>query len=239
MTPTLPDIAKAETVIVELTNAFRQDNKLAVVVPNAELTLAARAYANYLAATGTFSHSADGRQVGDRAKAAGYVHCQVAENLALNMHSKGFETSKLALEMVEGWKESPGHRANMLQEHVTEIGVAIARVPHKHPKFVAVQLVGRPASLTYKFNVANATPRSERYEFAGEAQTIESRMVITHTACMPAEIAFEVAGPAATPKMVTGRYKVRDGDVFTLKSGKGGKIIVELEAASGTALRLH
>jgi hypothetical protein len=228
MSPPLPDVAKAEIAIVELTNVFRQENKLSVVVPNAELTRAARAYAQYLAATNTFSHSADGRQPADRVKAAGYTYCQVAENLALNLNSEGFETTKLAREVVEGWKASPGHRANMMQEHVTEIGVGIVRARDKHPKYLSVQLFGRPASLTYRFKVANTAPKATRYEFAGTTQTIEPRMIITHTGCAPAEISFD--GQPNTDKVaVEGRYRVRDGDMFLLKAGKDGKLKVELE----------
>ena len=50
-----------------------------------------------------------------RAEAQGYRYCTVAENLALNLDSRGFETRQLARKAVEGWKASPGHRANMLR----------------------------------------------------------------------------------------------------------------------------
>ena len=90
--PDLPDIPRTETAIIEMTNAFRRGEKLSPVKPNAELTTTARLFAQYLAKTGRFAHEADGRQPGDRAKASGYKFCLIAENLALNLDSRGFET---------------------------------------------------------------------------------------------------------------------------------------------------
>ena len=59
---TLPDLPQTEIAIVEMTNAFRKENKLGEVKPNAALTAAARAFADYLAKTGKFAHEADGRE---------------------------------------------------------------------------------------------------------------------------------------------------------------------------------
>ena len=80
-----PDIAKVEAAIVQLTNVFRKEQGLAAVHPNLVLRKAAEDFARYLARTGTFSHTADNRQPGDRAKAAGYEFCIVSENLASNL----------------------------------------------------------------------------------------------------------------------------------------------------------
>ncbi|MEQ1710072.1 MAG: CAP domain-containing protein, partial [Hyphomicrobium sp.] len=144
MTPTLPDVPQVEVAIVELTNAFRREHKLGEVKANAALAKAARDYAAFLARSGTFSHTADGREPSARAESAGYQYCQVAENLALNLDSRGFESRALAGQAVEGWKNSPGHRKNLLAPHVVEIGVAVVRAPDKDPKFISVQVFGRP-----------------------------------------------------------------------------------------------
>ena len=120
-----PDVPAVETAIVAMTNAFRLENKLGEVRPNAQLAQAARAYAAYLARTNAFSHTADGRQPADRVGETGYQYCQVAENLASTSTFAGFEAGLAAA--VEGWKNSPGHRRNMLTPHVTEIGVAVAQ----------------------------------------------------------------------------------------------------------------
>ncbi len=110
----LPDLPQTEVAIVELTNAFRKASALQEVKPNPALAAAARAFAEYLARTGKFAHEADGRKPEDRAQAQGYRYCLVAENLAWNLNSRGFESAQLAREVVEGWKASPGHRENLL-----------------------------------------------------------------------------------------------------------------------------
>ena len=55
---TLPDLPQTEIAIVEMTNAFRKESRLGEVKPNAALTAAARAFAEYLAKTGKFAHEA-------------------------------------------------------------------------------------------------------------------------------------------------------------------------------------
>jgi hypothetical protein len=225
MTPTVPDLPQAEIAIIELTNAFRQENRRGVVVPNSELTRAARDYAEFLAKSEIFSHTADGRQPADRITAAGYTYCLVSENLALNLDTRGFLTRQLATDAVEGWKSSPGHRINMLAEHVTEIGVGIAKARGEE-KYLSVQLFGRPDSLKYKFQVTNSSNGAVRYSWGGERQEIAPRMAITHTACMPGEVEFErTAGPGA--RAAGARYRTRSGDLFVLKPEREGGVRVE------------
>ena len=152
---TLPDLPKTEIAIVEMTNAFRRESRLGEVKPNAALTAAARAFADYLAKTGKFAHEADGRRPAERAEAQGYRYCLVSENLAMNLDSRGFESRALASAAVGGWRNSPGHRANMLQPAVTETGVAVARVPDRDPKFISVQMFGRPETFNVEFRIMN------------------------------------------------------------------------------------
>lgn len=142
---TLPDPPKAEIAIVQMTNAFRREQKLGALRQNPKLTAAARAYAAYLARTGALSHSADGRSMDARVRAQGYRFCWLAENLSFRRDAKGYATSSLAGTVVSGWKGSPGHRANMASSQVTEIGVGIARAPGATPTYYSVQLMGRPA----------------------------------------------------------------------------------------------
>ena len=218
---TLPDLPQTERAIVEMTNAFRRESKLAEVKPNAALTAAARAFAEYLARTGKFAHEADGRQPAERAEASGYRYCRVAENLAMNLDSRGFQTLALAGAAVEGWKNSPGHRANMLQRTVTEIGVAIARAPDPDPKFISVQLFGRPESLKVEFRIENRTGTAVRYALGEETHTLPVRAVVTHTSCDPEQLSFEQAG--AAPQ----RLEPRNGDRFVVRSGTAGAVDVE------------
>ncbi len=209
----LPDLHKTEIAIVEMTNVFRKEMHLGEVAPNAALTAAARAFAEYLARTGTFAHEADGRQPAQRAEAAGYRYCAISENLALNMDSRGFDTRALAREAVEGWKNSPGHRANLLQPTVTEIGVAVARAPDPNPKFISVQLLARPESLKVEFRIENAAGAAVGYALGEEVHTLPERTIVTHTSCDPGALTFDKTGA---------RFEPRNGDHFIVRAKSPG-----------------
>lgn len=141
---TLPDLPQTEIAIVQMTNAFRREHKLGSLGTNAQLTAAARAYAAYLARTGALSHTADGRSMDARVREKGYRFCWLAENLSWRRDEKGFTTSALAGTVITGWKNSPGHRANMVSPNVTQIGVGVARAPGATPQFYSVQIMGKP-----------------------------------------------------------------------------------------------
>jgi hypothetical protein len=219
-----PDLPKSEAAIVEMTNAFRAENRLGAVKTNPTLVKAAKAFAEYLARSGKFAHEADGRQPADRTRAAGYKHCIVAENLALNQHNRGFETRDLASRAVTGWKESPSHRAAMLNPHVTEIGVGIARASDKDPKFLSVQLFGRPESLKFTFRVENRAGAPIVYGFGEKTQTVPANAWVAHTACTPGVVT--VLGVAST-------FRASDGAVFRVTRDGLGPLHVEMSVSAG------
>ena len=228
MAPVTPDLVKTEVAIIEMTNAFRAEHKLQVVRPNRLLTAAAKAYAEYLARTGKFAHEADGRQPAERAKSAGYSYCIVAENLAMNLDSRGFETKALALGAVDGWKSSAPHRAAMLEPHVTEIGVGIARAADKDPKFISVQLFGRPESLKYEFKIENHFGAEISYSFANKEQALPRNAFVTHTACVPGDVTFDKAVPTA-------RFTTSDGAIFSLQRATSGALRVDMNTEAAKA----
>jgi hypothetical protein len=234
MTVITPDISQVERAIVEMTNAFRKENHLGQVKPNAELSRVARAYAEFLAKSKRFSHTADGRQPADRIKAAGYASCQVAENLASRQDSRGFETRQLAGEAIEGWKNSPGHRKNMLLPHVTEMGVAVAKA-NGAQKYLSVQLFARPQTFSYKFKINNEAAETVHYAFRDSSHEVRPRSVVTHTSCLPGEIAFRRAGNALTGRTLNARYRARDGDVYVLRSSESGDIRIEVASKAAPA----
>ena len=219
---TLPDLPQTEIAIVEMTNAFRKEGKLGAVRPNAALTAAARAFADYLAKTGKFAHEADGRKPAERAEAQGYRYCLISENLAMNLDSRGFATRALAREAVEGWKNSPGHRANMLQPAVTEIGVAVARAPNGDPKFISVQLFGRPETLKVEFRIENRAGAAVGYTLGEKTHSLPVRSIVTHASCDPKLLTFDKAGAAAQ------RFEPKNGDRYVVRA-KGEAIVVDVE----------
>jgi hypothetical protein len=198
--------------VVDMTNTFRRQQKLDPIRPNATLTAAARAYAAFLAGTGEFSHTADGRQAGDRITAAGYAWCQMGENLAMHMEGHGFQSRDLAAKSVQGWINSPGHRANMLTPYVTETGVGVARAPGSNdPKYITVQLFARPKSLEYEFQISNTSTEAVSYSFEGETHEV-----------MPSY------GSGARAKSISMHYKASDGLVYVLKPDKATGLKVEV-----------
>lgn len=224
-----PDIPQVEAAIVEMTNAFRTENKLGSVKVNAKLTAAARSYAEFLAKSDMFSHTADGRQHSDRARFAGYSYCHVSENLSLNLDSRGFQTRQLASDAVEGWKKSPGHRRNLMAPHVTEIGVGVAKAPGSE-KYLSVQMFGRPEALKYEFKIQNGISEPVTYQFAGETFEVRPRNVITHVACQPDPVVFERAGSRLGGKALRGSYVARNGDLFTIKSATNGGVVIDVSS---------
>jgi Cysteine-rich secretory protein family len=218
---TLPDLSQTEIAIVEMTNTFRKERRLGEVKPNAALMAAAGVLAAYLAKTGTFAHEADGRSPAERAEAQGYHYCLVSENLAMNLDSRGFESWALAREAVEGWKNSPGHRANMLQPTVTETGVAVARAPGRDPKFISVQMFGRPETFKVEFRIENQARAPIRYTLGEDTHTLPLRSIVTHTSCEPDQLTFERAGGAQ-------HFEPHNGDRFVVRAW-GEAIVIGIE----------
>jgi hypothetical protein len=197
------------------------------VQPNPQLAAAARAYARVLAARKEgLTHTANGTTPATRAKSAGYAYCQIAENLAAHYDSRGFTTADYARRALQGWEDSPGHRRNLLMPHVTEIGVGVARSGANDPRYIAVQLFGRPLRLKYTFKITSRATRPVGYSFSGEEHVVAPRETITHGACAPGSLSFKLDAkrPAAA------RYQARDGQVYILKPAKGGGVTVEAGA---------
>ncbi len=225
----LPDIPTVETAIVEMTNTYRAGHKLSPVGPSPALTAAARAFADFLARTDSFAHDAGGTTLQQRAGNAGYDYCEISENLARSLDSRGFESRKLAESTVEGWINSPGHRRNIEAPNVTETGVAVARVPDKHPKFVVVQLFGRPRSFAFDVQIANTTQSTVIYSFGDQSHELAPSMAATHTTCAPTSVVFKKAGTGAGAVALTARYEATTGAVYVIERGKRGTPQVKVE----------
>ncbi len=119
-------------------DAFRKENKLAGFKVDEKLTKCAQDYADYMAKHGKYGHNLDGR-VMDRAKRAGYVFRRVGENIAKTR----FHT---ALDVMNGWKKSPGHRKAILTKVYEHIGIGIAKGKKKIYYWVVV--FGQPRKST-------------------------------------------------------------------------------------------
>ena len=111
--------ADAELIaLIKAHNERRAAEKLPTLARNDRLTAAARRHARDMAAHQKLSHEgSDGSTMQERIEEAGYHGRSMAENVA-----EGYESIPAVM---EGWMNSPGHRANILG-HFDEIGAAWA-----------------------------------------------------------------------------------------------------------------
>jgi uncharacterized protein YkwD len=105
--------------VVGLTNTERAKAGCRPLTVNATLTAVAQAHSQDMATNDYFDHnSKDGRTPFDRMSAAGYRYSIAAENIAAGQRT--------AQDVITAWMNSPGHRANILNCGLTEIGVGYA-----------------------------------------------------------------------------------------------------------------
>ncbi len=128
--------------IIAQTNAQRYDNGvLPPLAENVQLDAAAKAKAEDIFKNQYFEHvSPSGVDPGELVKKYGYDYIVSGENLILG----NFADEK---EIVQDWMNSPGHRANILNNRFTDIGVAIIKGTYKgRTVWVGVQEFGLPLS---------------------------------------------------------------------------------------------
>lgn len=204
-----PQLAQAERLVVERSNAFRQAQGLGPIEPDRALTAAAQAFAAYMARTDNYGHEADGREPSQRAQAQGYSYCMVAENIAMQYSSFGFDTEELAQGLVQGWIDSPGHRHNLLSPDATDIGVGLARSPGSG-RYYAVQMFGRPARLLLKFSLSNRSRVAVSYQLDDKRFALPPGMTRTHEQCTAPALSVSLPGqdPAALKPANGTRYRI-------------------------------
>ncbi len=102
--------------IVELINQRRREARLAPLAVHHTLTTCAQQYSGVQANQGGINHTGpDGSNPGQRLTRCGYRWRHYGENLAAGQVS--------AEEVVAAWMASPGHRRNILNAKVREIGI--------------------------------------------------------------------------------------------------------------------
>jgi uncharacterized protein YkwD len=124
--------------LIALTDAYRIANDLGALRVDPRLMASAKYQSDYMARTGDYSHvNLDGRNLGDRVRAAGYPFAWTGENIHLYDPSIGrtlgidryYPPSELAHYYFDGWVASPEHNANLLSPNAVDVGVAIVRAP--------------------------------------------------------------------------------------------------------------
>lgn len=117
--PTVGEFASVSaSQIIELTNAERQKNGLAVLKSNSRLASAATQKARDMLERGYFNHTGpDGSRPWDWILGAGYSYLYAGENLAKDFTS--------ARSTVTALMNSSSHRKNILNDKYQDVGVAV------------------------------------------------------------------------------------------------------------------
>ncbi|OFI05928.1 chlorophenol reductase precursor [Clostridium acetireducens DSM 10703] len=112
------DISSIESEVIRLVNVERQKAGLPALKANSELSRVARYKSQDMADNKYFSHTSPtyGSPF-DMMKKFGIRFSAAGENIAYGQRT--------AQEVMNGWMNSPGHRANILNSSFTEIGVGV------------------------------------------------------------------------------------------------------------------
>jgi len=123
--------------MVALTNVERNQAGLAPFAASPLLMQAAQIHAEQMASLGQMAHQLPGARYPspqDRLAAVGYVWQAYAENVA---YGQGSPSSAIG-----SWMGSSGHRANILNAGLTELGTGVAQGADGRPYYV--QVFARP-----------------------------------------------------------------------------------------------
>ena len=143
-----------EIWVIQFTNVVREENGLAPLIPNADVSSIAREHSHNMARLNLLEHEIAGKDPSDRALDAGYT-CRayradgsytygLSENIYEHPRvtywsgttSMGIsqwrpttysrDSRAMAQNLVDGWMDSPGHRENILNPYNRRIGVGVA-----------------------------------------------------------------------------------------------------------------
>ncbi|MFA5099077.1 MAG: CAP domain-containing protein [Candidatus Paceibacterota bacterium] len=169
-----------ESVLIEETNASRSADNVQALEFNPLLSAAAVAKAEDMAEKSYFAHtSPEGITPWYWLDEVGYKYSYAGENLAVN-----FSDSK---DVVGAWMNSPGHKANILNNRFTEIGIGTAKGIYQNKETVfIVQFFGKPAEK----EMAVAVPaKTQNVPAVNDVQTIAapSEVLSVETAAIAVE----------------------------------------------------
>lgn len=113
--------AKLDSVMAaSMISGYRANNGLGPVTVDPELMKIAEAQSMAMAKRNKMDHDVAGT-LPKRLAAAGYLATLAVENIGAGYHTLA--------EAFSGWRDSPPHRANMLKNGVTKLGIAASYAP--------------------------------------------------------------------------------------------------------------
>jgi uncharacterized protein YkwD len=126
-TPSTDNLPVLAATVTCLLNAERAGAGLRPLAPNPQLRTASQRMSTLMVRQQFFAHDTpDGRTLLDRVRPTGYISGRwvLGENLAWG--SGALATPQA---IVNGWMQSPGHRANILYAPFRDVGIAITLGP--------------------------------------------------------------------------------------------------------------
>ncbi len=178
--------------LIAETNQERQKAGLPALQEDPRLNAAAAAKAQNMFEENYWAHySPSGKDPWGFIQGAGYQFSYAGENLARN-----FETPN---EVVEAWMASPTHKANIVNTHYTEVGMAVAEGTINGQKTIlVVQEFGRPSQdmLAALGNKTNFDSSFESSEFDNNPLPEASVRVVAQSSTIPQVL---VAGSESSP----------------------------------------
>jgi uncharacterized protein YkwD len=100
---------------------YRQNNGLGAVTVDPDLMKLAEQQSQVMASRNKLDHDVKA-PLAQRLNASGYPATAAVENVSAGYHSLA--------EAFSGWRDSPPHRANMLKNGVTKLGIAASYAPN-------------------------------------------------------------------------------------------------------------
>jgi uncharacterized protein YkwD len=143
------DAGAAQSMI----SGYRQNNGLTAVTLDPQLMRLADQQAHAMATRDKLDHNV-GKPFADRIKSSGFDARVAAENISAGYHT--------IAEAFSGWRDSPPHRANMLLNGATNMGIAAVYTPgSKYKVFWSLILAApddRPAASMHRSAGADGPP---------------------------------------------------------------------------------
>ena len=128
--------AELDTVVAtSMISGYRQNNGLGAVTLDPTLTRLAQEQARTMAARDKLDHSA-GKPFRERISGSGFDAKVAVENVSAGYHTLA--------EAFSGWRDSPPHRANMLNGSVTRMGIAAVYTPTSKYKVFWALILAAP-----------------------------------------------------------------------------------------------
>ncbi len=112
---------------LRLHNEARTGRGIVPLCVQGQLTAAAREHSEDMLSRGYYSHDTpEGTEPSQRVAATGYAYSLMAENIHMKSASYGKQSAGEMEEVFTDWMESQGHRENLLNPALREVGIGVA-----------------------------------------------------------------------------------------------------------------